>query len=109
MSDNTDIKYGHSELSLLYQTDLDKLTFILAKLCKVAKSVHQDDRKLFDKLLVELDGFYSIHSTRTRDVLVLLERLEKAKNEYTKVRAYSKEVKELNDKQSVYIAELLAK
>lgn len=94
---------------MLYQADLDLLTSTMGGLVNMNKEVNEWNQQDYTKLLVTLDKFYSIHSTRTQDLLVCLERFEKAKLEYTKLKHAYEELKNLNQKQEKIISELLTK
>jgi hypothetical protein len=56
---------------------------------------------------MELDKFYSVHSTRTNDLIHTLERLDNAKLEYAKLKALHEEVAAMNEQQATIINELL--
>jgi hypothetical protein len=94
-------------LKLMYLSDLDKLMFLVSELVKLSKEVNQWKQDEYICLTMELDKFYSIHSTRTSDLINTLERLEVAKFEYAKLKAYAKELEETNERQASVINELL--
>ena len=96
-----------SALKLMYLSDLEKLMFLVSELVKFSKEVNQWKQDDYIRLTMELDKFYSIHSTRTSDLINTLERLENAKFEYAKLKAYAKELEETNEKQASVISELL--
>jgi len=96
-----------SALKLMYLSDLDKLTYVVSELVKFSKDVNEWKQDEYIKMTMELDKFYSIHSTRTSDLINTLERLENAKFEYAKLKAYAQELEQTNEKQSSVISELL--
>jgi hypothetical protein len=98
-----------TSLKLLYNSDLDKLMYIVGKLVEFSKEVNQWKQDDYIALTMELDKFYSIHSTRTNDLIHTLERLESAKFEYAKLKALHEEVSAMNERQSEVIGELLSK
>ena len=98
-----------SALKLMYLSDLDKLMFLVSELVKFSKEVNQWKQDDYIKLTMELDKFYSIHSTRTNDLIHTLERLDNAKHEYIKLKAINEELEEVNERQAGIISELLQK
>lgn len=109
MTKTKDDLIDSQSIRLLYQADLDLLTSVLGGLTKMHKEVNDWNQKEYTELVVLLDRFYSIHSTRTQDLIVVLERFEKAKLEYTKLKYAYEELKTLNQKQEKIISELLTK
>lgn len=89
--------------------DLDKLMYLVSKLVEFTKDVNEWKQDDYIKLTMELDKFYSIHSTRTNDLIHTLERLESAKFEYAKLKALHEEVSAMNERQAEVIGELLSK
>jgi len=98
-----------NSLKLLYMSDLDKLMYLVGKLVEFSKEVNQWKQDDYIKLTMELDKFYSIHSTRTNDLIHTLERLDNAKHEYIKLKAINEELEEVNERQAGIISELLSK
>lgn len=98
-----------TSLKLLFSSDLDKLMYIVSKLVGFTQDVNDWKQDDYIKLTMELDKFYSIHSTRTNDLVHTLERLENAKLEYAKLKALHEEVSAMNERQAQVIGELLSK
>ena len=94
-------------LKVLFLSDLEKLMYIVGSLVQFSKEVNQWKQDEYLTLTMELDKFYSIHSTRTDDLVHTLERLDNAKLEYAKLRALHVEVAAMNERQETIINELL--
>lgn len=96
-----------NSLKILFLSDLDKLMYVVGCLVKFSKEVNQWKQDEYLTLTMELDKFYSVHSTRTNDLIHTLERLDNAKLEYAKLKALHDEVAAVNERQATIINELL--
>lgn len=94
-------------LKMLFSSDLDKLLHVVGTLVKMTKEVNEWSVDEYVSMTIELDKFYSIHYTRTEDLINTLERLDKAKYEYAKLKAMHDELIQVNEKQASIISELL--
>ena len=98
-----------NSLKILFLSDLDKLMYVVGSLVQFSKEVNQWKQDEYLALTMELDKFYSVHSTRTNDLIHTLERLDNAKLEYAKLKALHEEVAAMNERQATIINELLQK
>jgi hypothetical protein len=96
-----------NSLKILFLSDLDKLMYVVGSLVQFSKEVNQWKQDDYLALTMELDKFYSVHSTRTNDLIHTLERLDNAKLEYAKLKALHEEVAAMNEQQATIINELL--